>query len=111
MPSELGALIRREREKRGIGLRVLADRIKKSPSLLVRIETDNLLPSVSEETLLRIAGQLDLDENLVMTLAKKVPKELAPGSELDLALYRKVRSMTPEQKRRLLESSDDAEER
>lgn len=102
MPSQLGKLIRAEREKRGIGLREFAARVGKSPAFLVRLETDDGVPSVAEETLGVVADALGLERNKVMALAKKMPKDLAPDNELDLAVYRRVKSMSQDEKRRLL---------
>jgi transcriptional regulator with XRE-family HTH domain len=96
-------LIRAEREKRDIGLREFAARVKKSPAFMVRLETDEVVPAVAEQTLVTIADALGLDGDLVLALARKVPKDLKPDDELDLALYRKVKSMSPEEKRRFLE--------
>lgn len=103
MPSELGKLIRAEREKRDMGLREFATRVKKSPAFMVRLETDEAVPAVSAETLVTIAKALGLDQDIVLALARKVPKDLVPADELDVALYRKVKGMSPEEKRRFLE--------
>lgn len=108
MPSELGKLIRAEREKRDIGLREFAARVQKSPAFMVRLETDEAVPSVAEETLATIADALGLDRDLVLGLARKVPKDLAPEHELDVALYRKVKNMSPEEKRRFLKEGGGA---
>ncbi len=108
MPSELGKLIRAEREKRDIGLREFAARVQKSPAFMVRLETDEAVPSVAEETLATIAVALGLDRDLVLGLARKIPKDLAPEHELDVALYRKVKNMSPEEKRQFLKESGGA---
>lgn len=107
MPSELGKLIRAEREKRRIGLREFAGKVGKSPAFIVRLETDNELPSATEETLVTVARALSLDENIVLALAKIVPKALAPETSLDLAAYRKVKNMTQEAKRRFVDGTGD----
>ena len=108
MPSELGKLLRAEREKRDIGLREFAARIKKSPAFMVRLETDEEVPSVGEEPLATIADALGLDRDIVMGVARKVPKDLAPEHELDIALYRKVKNMSPDEKRRFLQKGGGA---
>ncbi len=110
MPSELGKLIRLAREKRDIGLREFAARVQKSPAFMVRLETDEAVPSVAEETLSTIADALGLDRDLVLGLARKIPKDLAPENELDVALYRKVKNMSPEEKRRFLQEGGGEKE-
>jgi transcriptional regulator with XRE-family HTH domain len=103
LPSALGTWIRTEREGRGIGLREFAGRVKKSPAFLVRLETDQQVPAVAEETLVTIADALQLDRDRVFALARKVPKELVPEDALDLAVYRMVKRMSRAAKRRLLQ--------
>lgn len=102
MPSELGTLIRAEREKRNIGLREFATKVGKSPAFMVRLETDDQLPSATEETLVTIARALQLEEDIVLALARVVPKALQPETQLDLAAYRKVKKMTQDAKRKFL---------
>ncbi len=107
MPSELGKLIRAEREKQNVGLREFAAKVGKSPAFMVRLETDDEVPSVAEETLVGIAKALRLDGDRILALARKVPKDLAPDSELDLAVYRKAKGMSAEDKRKFLEGGGE----
>jgi transcriptional regulator with XRE-family HTH domain len=100
-------LIRAERERRGVGLREFAAKVGKSPAFMVRLETDDVVPSVAEETLGVVADALGLERDMVMALAKKMPKDLAPEDELDLAVYRRVKSMTQHEKRRLLDNKGE----
>jgi transcriptional regulator with XRE-family HTH domain len=108
MPSELGRLLRAARKKRGLGLRELARAVDKSPSLLSRLECDEKVPATSPETLRAIARKLELDEDRVLVLAMRT-EEMAPKTELEYALYRKVKNMrVSEQKQwlRKLEEND-----
>ena len=102
MPSELGKLLRAKREKLGLKLREFAKMVGKSPAFMVRLETDDHVPSATEDTLVTIAQALDLDEDVVLALARVVPKALKPETDLDLAAYRKVKNMTPEAKRQFV---------
>jgi len=110
LPSELGHLISTTRKAQGLGLRALAREIGKSPSFLVMIEKNDPRPGVAEETLRRIADVLDLDPDRLVTLAGKTPHDVVPDDELEVALYRLVKQLSPERKRRLLHQlGSDAE--
>ena len=98
MPSKLGKLIQRNREEKNLGLREFAGHIGKSPSFVVKLEKDEEVPAVKEETLLRIADVLGLNPDIVMAAAAKLPGKLRPKSELELALYRQVKGMTNKDK-------------
>jgi len=102
MPSKLGQLISTTRKAQGLGLRALAREIDRSPSFLVMIEKNDPLPGVAEETLRRIAGVLELDRDRLITLAGKTPEDVIPGDELEVAIYRLVKKLPADRKRRLL---------
>ena len=102
MPSELGQFIASARKERGIGLRALAREIERSPSFLVMIEKNDPPPGVAEETLRRIAGALDVSPDHLITLAGKTPDDVVPDDELEVAIYRLVKQLSPEAKRSLL---------
>ena len=74
--------------------------MNKSPTLIVRLETDPIVPAVAEETLMAVASALRIDPGRVFALARKIPKKLVPDDELDLAVYRKVKAMSRNAKRR-----------
>jgi transcriptional regulator with XRE-family HTH domain len=103
MPSALRQLIRDTRKAKGIKLRELARRIGKSPALLVKLESDSDPPSVSEETLVKIAEELDLSADRLLALARKLPEELQPEREVEIALYRKVKQMPEDRQHALLD--------
>ena len=73
---EIGERLREARQARRLSLRVLADRLGVSPSLISQIETGRANPSVS--TLYAIAAELDvsLDELL---FNDRRPSESAPA--------------------------------
>lgn len=102
MPSELGQFIADVRKERGMGLRALAREIRRSPSFLVMIEKNDPLPGVAEETLRRIARALDVNPDHLITLAGKTPDDVVPDDELEVAIYRLVKQLSPEAKRSLL---------
>ncbi len=97
MPPKLGRLIRQRRLKKKIGLREFARLIGKSPTFAVMLEKDENV-SVSEGTLLDIARVLELKIDELLAAAQKLPENLKPRSELELALFRKVRKMTKKEK-------------
>lgn len=90
MPSELGAIIRGTRQKAGLGLRELARRVEKSPAYLVLLERSETPPGVTEATLRSIGEQLDLNVDLLMTLASKISLSLTPRTPLEVELYRLI---------------------
>ncbi len=102
MSSHLGQLIRANREARGIGLRDLARRVGKSPTLLVMIEKNDPAPGVSEETLRAISLELGLNPDLLLTLAGKTPEDVVPADEVEVAIFRLVKALPPDQKQQLL---------
>ncbi len=119
MPSELGSIIRKARKEQDIGVRELARRIERSGSFIVRLEKDDPPPSVAEDTLQAIAAELDLDPDQLITLAGKTPSDVRPEDAYEVALYRSVKELDPEQRKMLEnyverlrvgdEESDDAE--
>jgi len=102
MPSKLDQLITTTRKAQGLGLRALAREIGRSPSFLVMIEKNDPPPGVGEETLRRIAGVLGLDPDRLITLAGKTPEDVVPADELEVAIYRLVKKLSPNRKQRLL---------
>jgi transcriptional regulator with XRE-family HTH domain len=109
MASSLGKEIRRARLKAGIGLRELARRIEKSPAYVVALERAEESPGVTEETLAAIAAELSLNADALMTLASKVPAEVKPKTPLEVELYRRVRQLSVDRQRALLEALKGAE--
>ena len=76
----LGGLIRDRREEmrrkdRRFSLRQVADRIGIEPSYLSKVERDLGSPP-SEETLVRLARELELDPDVLLALAGKVSSDL-----------------------------------
>jgi transcriptional regulator with XRE-family HTH domain len=81
-PSQVGARLREERERRGISLRELARRVGVSPSLVSQIELDRVNPSVS--TLYALVTELGMTMSEVFggTRAGEQPvRQRAAGSE------------------------------
>lgn len=110
MPSELGEIIREARTDKEIGVRELARRIDRSGSFIVRLEKDDAPPSVAEETLVSIAAELDLDADRLITLAGKVPSDVQPDDEEEVALFRSVKNLDDEQREKAREFLDDLSE-
>lgn len=102
MASPLGRLIAQERLRRGMSLRGLAREVGKSPAFLVMLEKEDPAPSVSEETLMRVAEVLDLPADRLITLAGKTPSDVAPADELEVALFRAIKGLPEKEKAQLL---------
>jgi len=101
MASDLGKLLRGARKQRGIGLRELARTIKKSPAMLTRLENEDRVPAVSPDTLRSIAVALGLALDQVLFHAQRT-EELAPRTELEIALYRRLQDLGVGDKKKLL---------
>ncbi len=76
----LGGFIRERREElrredHRYSLRQVAERVGIEPSYLSKVERDLGSPP-SEETLVRLAAELDLDRDLLLALAGKVSSDL-----------------------------------
>jgi transcriptional regulator with XRE-family HTH domain len=102
MGSELGKLIRQRRLSLKMGLRELSRIIERSASFVVMIEQGDPAPKVGEDTLRRIAQALDLEADKLISLAGKVPEDVQPSSDLEIALYRQVKDLSEARKRQLL---------
>lgn len=102
MASRLGAQIRAARTKKGLGLREFARAIDRSPAFITRIECEDEFPSASPETLRAIAETLDLDLDTILLAAGKSDELAPPKSTTEVALYRKVQTMSKEEQEDLL---------
>ena len=109
-PSKLGELVRSTRMELGISLREFARRIGKSPAFVTELECDEM-PSVSEETLRKVADELGVDEARLFVLAERTPRDLAPETETEYALYRKVKGMGAAEQRRFLKELSERRKR
>lgn len=79
-PTSLGSFLRQRREALRAGdprfsVRQVAERVGIEPSYLSKVERDQGSPP-SEETLVRLATELDVDADLLLALAGKVSKDL-----------------------------------
>lgn len=77
---EFGGFVRghreaRRAEDRSYSLRQVAERIGVEPSYLSKVERGHVAPP-SEETVLRLARELDVDGDLLLALAGKVSSDL-----------------------------------
>lgn len=87
-----------------MSLRELARRIGKSPAFVTELECDHEVPHVAENTLRKVAEELDLDADLLFVLAQRTPSELVPKSETEVALYRRVKRMPDAEQKRILKT-------
>ena len=66
---------RRRSEDRAFSVRQVAQRIGVEPAYLSKIEREQVAPP-SEETIRRLAGELDEDSDLLLAMAGKVSSDL-----------------------------------
>ncbi len=76
---EMGERLREARRERNLSLRVLADRLGVSPSLISQIETGRANPSVS--TLYAIAAELDVSLDELLFNDRRPPEPVSAGHE------------------------------
>jgi transcriptional regulator with XRE-family HTH domain len=72
---KFGALVRREREAKEIGLREMAKMIGVSPTYLSKVERDDF-PPPAEDKVRRIAEILNRDPDELLALAGRVSSEI-----------------------------------
>ena len=106
MGSGLGTRISNAREDVGLSLRKLAELVGKSPAFISVLENSDPAPKVSEETLVDLAKVLSLDVDELLGLAGRMPGDAFPESRLDVALYRRVHSLSDSRKEKLLRDLD-----
>ena len=70
-----GALVRREREAKGLGLREMAKLIGVSPTYLSKVERDEF-PPPAEDKVKAIAKLIDYDRDELLALAGRVASDL-----------------------------------
>lgn len=115
--TSLGQFIRsrreelRERDPR-YSVRQVAERIGVEPSFLSKVERDQGSPP-SEETLVRLAAELDVDADLLLALAGKVSKDLQEAIRRRPLLFgeliRELRDMPDQALLRLVREVRDGE--
>jgi transcriptional regulator with XRE-family HTH domain len=76
MKETFGKKLRELRINSEIGLRELARLIDKSPGYLSDVENDNV-PPPSEDVILKIAANLNVDKRDLLTMAQKMDPELS----------------------------------
>ncbi len=99
-----GAVIRKRRLEKEIGLREMARQIGVSPTYLSQVERDEFEPP-TERRIRDIAGVLDLDPDDLLALTGRIPEEIAEiirehPKELTV-LLRSTKGMTAEDIERL----------
>lgn len=95
-----GEHLRQLRKDKRITQRELADKIKVDFTYISKIETGALQPP-SEDVIIKIAKVLEVDEEQMIMLGKKIPssyKEFIVEDELAELFLREVPSMTEEKK-------------
>lgn len=88
----------------GFSIRVLAERIGKSPTFVVLLEKESTPPSSTDEVLEGLARALTLSADELFALARRMPKAVVPKSADEVALFRSVQSLSAEDKKKLLQS-------
>ena len=75
-PTPLGAALRQRREHERLGLRELGRLAKVSATYICRIETGAEQRPPSEAVLTRLAWELDMTADELLTLAGRVPEDV-----------------------------------
>jgi|ERR1700688_1873616 len=101
-PSQLGTAVRQARLARGLSLRQLAKFINKSPSYLVALERSPSFPGSADATLTAIAEALDLNADVLFSLANRSPEALKPVSATEFALHRLLKQLNDDEQQILL---------
>lgn len=100
-----GALVRREREAKEIGLREMAKKIGVSPTYLSKVERDEL-PPPAEDKVLAIAKVIGGDPDELLALAGRVAsdlKEIIKRNPRELASFlRTANGLTAEEMARMV---------
>jgi HTH-type transcriptional regulator, competence development regulator len=109
-----GALVRREREAKEIGLREMAKKIGVSPAYLSKIERDEFDPP-AEEKVRRIAEIIGRDPDELLALAGRVSSDLSEiikRRPVELAaLLRTTKGLTAEDMARLARWAQKAKDK
>jgi len=103
---KFGAFIRREREAKEIGLRVMAKMIGVRPTYLSKVERDEF-PSPAEDKVTAIAHILGCDSDDLLARAGRVPSEVTEAIKRRPvlgALVRATTSTSDDEIRRLVKS-------
>jgi transcriptional regulator with XRE-family HTH domain len=109
-----GALVRREREAKEIGLREMAKKIDVSPTYLSKIERDEF-PPPAEDKVRKIAEIIGQDADELLALAGRVASDLAdiirqrPREMADF--LRAAKGLTADDLARLARAAQKAKER
>ncbi|MFT3840759.1 MAG: helix-turn-helix transcriptional regulator [Myxococcaceae bacterium] len=77
MPEKLGDRLRRRRNDKKLGLREAAGKLNISPTYLSRIETNEEKSPPGEDVLRALAKLLDENFDELMTLAGRIPTDVA----------------------------------
>jgi transcriptional regulator with XRE-family HTH domain len=109
-----GALVRREREAKEIGLREMAKMIGVSPTYLSKIERDEFLPP-AEDKVKAIAKIIGRDADALLALADRVSSditEIIKRQPVELgALLRTAKGLKAEDIARLAREAQKAKEK
>jgi transcriptional regulator with XRE-family HTH domain len=111
---EFGALVRREREAREIGLREMARMIGVSPTYLSKVERDEF-PPPAEDKVRKIAAIIGHDADELLALAGRVASDLTeiirqrPREMADF--LRAAKGLTAEDMARLARQAEKAKQK
>jgi transcriptional regulator with XRE-family HTH domain len=109
-----GALVRREREGKGIGLRQMAKMIGVSPTYLSKVERDEF-PPPAEDKVKAIAKIIECDSDDLLALAGRVASDLSgiiKEQPREMASFlRAAKGLTPEELAKLANAARKAKEK
>jgi len=107
-----GERLRLLRHQKGLTLRELATRVSLDFSYLSKIE-NNKLPPPADTTIIRLSRALDVDPDMLFSLARKVPTDLrqrvkeSPPQTAFLMRKLSTSRLTDDQYRRIMEILND----
>src|SRR5215217_5332347 len=109
-----GALVRREREAKGLGLREMAKMIGVSPTYLSKVERDEF-PPPAEDKVKAIAEIIDYDADALLARAGRVASDLSDIIKRHpvevAALLRTTRGLTADEMVRLASEAKKAKKK
>ena len=117
MAKEFGGYVRDARERlreddRAFSLRQVAERVGIQPTYLSKLERGELAPP-SEQTIKRIAAELDLDPDVLLAMAGKVSSDLraiiCKRPELFSSLLRQMKNMPDDEVLSIVREVKDGE--
>ena len=105
--SEFGIKVRKAREEKNLTIWELAKKADTSKRYIEMIEEWEYPPPIYPKTIYRICKILSLDSDEILILLGKIPGNALPRSKLDIELFRKIVTLSHNDKKILLKELKD----